>query len=100
MSETPRKTAKERAQDAVDLAQRKVDSITKRKAAAEAQVETLTSDLTAQQALLDFAKSHPALTQPSADPKAAVAEPEIPVDPREANGTAEEKPAKAQHDLF
>jgi len=77
MTDKVRKTAQERAQEAVGVAQRKVDSITKRLAAAKAQVETLESDLKAEKALLDFAKSHPALTQETA-PAAPVAEEPLP----------------------
>lgn len=85
MSDKPRKTAQEKAQEALDAAERKVTSLTERKAKAQAQVAALNVDLNAAIANRDYVKQHPALTQTnppevgSEEPQAAV--PEEPAQP-------------------
>lgn len=83
MSDKPRKTAQEKAQEALDAAERKVTSLTERKAKAEAQVAALNVDLNAAIANRDYVKQHPALTQTN---------PEVVAD--EPQAAAPEEPAQ------
>jgi len=75
--EKVRKTAQQKAQEAVDLAQRKVNSLISRKAKAKEALEALDADLKEASANLTYVKSHPALTQETA-PAAPVAEEPLP----------------------
>lgn len=74
MADKARKTAQQKAQEAVDLAQRKVNSLISRKAKAKEALEALDADLKEASANLTYVKSHPALTQPT---EVAKPEPEV-----------------------
>ena len=67
MSETttkkPKQTAQEKAQQAVDVAQRKVKKLEARRDDLAAKGQAVLDDLVAAQRQLDFLKQHPALTQ-------------------------------------
>jgi hypothetical protein len=89
MADKPRKTAQERAQEAVDLSQRKVNKLTERRDNLQRILEAVHDSLAAEERLLDFAKSHPALTQETA-PAAPVTDADV----------QPEAPAAGQHDLF
>ena len=60
-----RKTAQQKAQEALDAAGRKVTSLTERLDKAKAAVTALETDLAAAKANRDYVAQHPALTQPT-----------------------------------
>jgi hypothetical protein len=61
MAEKPRKTAQEKAQEALDVANRKVDSATERRDKTKALLEAIETDLKAYMAERDYLAQHPAL---------------------------------------